>query len=388
MLSTTSMAARAGACRVLGRCASIAPAVRPIRSFAGRQNSFAIAGMMSQQRRGYVSTTNPNPPLGKKNATNENPSRIGLIGARGYTGSALVELLNNHPSIDLQHVSSRELAGQKLEGYTKRDVIYETLSPEDVAQLDSNGKVDCWILALPNGVCGPYVDALDQINSKSVIVDLSADYRWDEKWTYGLPELVKRSKIAQSNRIANPGCYATGAQIGLTGALDLIEGMPVIFGCSGYSGAGSKPNPRNNLEVLKDAIIPYSLTGHVHEREISSQLNHEVAFVPHVAGWFRGITLTLNIPLRKEMTSRDIRQLYQDRYAGEHLIKVVGEAPLVSAISGRHGVEIGGFAVDSTGKRVVIVVTIDNLAKGAATQCLQNMNLALGYNEYEGIPVM
>ncbi|CAG1985506.1 unnamed protein product, partial [Fusarium graminearum] len=62
--------------------------------------------------------------------------------------------------------------------------------------------------------------------------------------------------------------------------------------------------------------------------------------------------------------------------------------PLVSAISGRHGVEIGGFAVDSTGKRVVVVAAIDNLAKGAATQCLQNMNLALGYGEYEGIPVM
>ncbi|KAF5002354.1 hypothetical protein FGRMN_365 [Fusarium graminum] len=388
MLSTSSVAARASACRLVRRCASIAPAVRTIRSPAVRQNNFAVAGMMSQQRRGYVAETNPNPPLGRKNATNETPSRIGLIGARGYTGSALVELLNNHPHIDLQHVSSRELAGQKLEGYTKRDVIYETLSPEDVAQLDSNGKVDCWIMALPNGVCKPYVDALDQASSKSLIVDLSADYRWDEKWTYGLPELVKRSKIAQSNRISNPGCYATGAQIGLSAALDLIEGMPTIFGVSGYSGAGSKPNPRNNLEVLKDAIIPYSLTGHIHEREISSQLNHPVAFVPHVAGWFRGITLTLNIPLRKEVTSRDFRQLYQDRYAGEKLIKVVGEPPLVSAITGRHGVEIGGFAVDSTGKRVVVVVTIDNLAKGAATQCLQNMNLALGYGEYDGIPVM
>jgi N-acetyl-gamma-glutamyl-phosphate reductase/acetylglutamate kinase len=64
----------------------------------------------------------------------------------------------------------------------------------------------------------------------------------------------------------------------------LIEGTPTVFGVSGYSGAGSKPNPRNNVEVLKDAIIPYSLTGHIHEREISTQLNHQVAFVPHVAG--------------------------------------------------------------------------------------------------------
>ncbi|CEI68328.1 Protein arg-6 [Fusarium venenatum] len=390
MFSTTSMVFRAGARRVVRRSIPVLPAMgpSPTRYLAGR-NNFVIASVSQQlQRRGYVAETNPNPPFGKKNASNDGPTRIGLIGARGYTGSALVELLNEHPNMELTHVSSRELAGQELQGYTKRKVIYETLSPEDIAQLDSQGKVDCWIMALPNGVCKPYVDALDGIKSQSVVVDLSADYRWDEKWTYGLPELVKRSKIAQANRISNPGCYATGAQIGLAGALDLIEGTPTVFGVSGYSGAGSKPNPRNNVEVLKDAIIPYSLTGHIHEREISTQLNHPVAFIPHVAGWFRGITLTISIPLNKEMTSRDIRQLYQDRYAGEKLIKVVGEPPLVSAISGRHGVEIGGFAVDSTGKRVVVVVAIDNLAKGAATQCLQNMNLALGYGEYEGIPVM
>jgi N-acetyl-gamma-glutamyl-phosphate reductase/acetylglutamate kinase len=104
------------------------------------------------------------------------------------------------------------------------------------------------------------------------------------------------------------------------------------------------------------------------------------------------------------MTSRDIRNLYQERYAGEKLVKIVGEAPLVKDIAGRHGVEIGGFAVHSSGERVVVCATIDNLLKGAATQCLrmfpchpfikhdtnflsENMNLALGYSEYEGIPL-
>ena len=87
------------------------------------------------------------------------------------------------------------------------------------------------------------------------------------------------------------------------------------------------------------------------------------------------------------MTSRNIRTLYQDRYAGEPLVKVTGEAPLVKAISGKHGVEIGGFGVHSGGQRVVVVATIDNLLKGAATQCLQNMNLALGFGEFEGIPL-
>ena len=97
---------------------------------------------------------------------------------------------------------------------------------------------------------------------------------------------------------------------------------------------------------------------------------------------------TISIPLVQSMTSRDIRALFQDRFAGEKLVKIVGEPPLVKAISGKHGVEVGGFAVHSSGERVVVCVTIDNLLKGAATQCLQNMNLALGYAEYEGIPLV
>jgi N-acetyl-gamma-glutamyl-phosphate reductase/acetylglutamate kinase len=112
-----------------------------------------------------------------------------------------------------------------------------------------------------------------------------------------------------------------------------------------------------------------------------------VAFIPHVAVWFAGIHHTISIPLANQMASRDIRQLYQNRFDKEKLVKVSGESPLVKNISGKHGVEIGGFAVHSSGKRVVINVTIDNLLKGAATQCLQNMNLALGYSEYEGIPL-
>lgn len=180
------MASRAGARHIVRRSASVVPSLGPIRCLAGRQSSLPKAGMAMSQRRLYaIATSNPNPPLGKKNATNETPSRIGLIGARGYTGQALIELLNEHPYMDLQHVSSRELAGQELKEYTKRKIVYETLSPEDVAQLDKDGKVDCWIMALPNGVCKPYVEALDQNNSKSVIVDLSADFRFDDKCKSG-----------------------------------------------------------------------------------------------------------------------------------------------------------------------------------------------------------
>ena len=378
------------------------------RSAPTQQSPFA------QQKRGYATTPNPNPPLGKKNASNTVPARVALIGARGYTGQALIDMLNAHSLMDLRHVSSRELAGQELKGYTKRKVVYENLGPEDVGELQKQGQIDCWVMALPNGVCEPYVDAIDAAqkssNHRSVIVDLSADYRFDSSWTYGLPELTKRSEITQATRISNPGCYATAAQLGIAPILEHLGGEPTVFGVSGYSGAGTKPNPKNDVQLLADNLIPYSLTGHIHEREASNQLGSPISFIPHVASWFQGIHHTINIPLNKTMTSRDIRQIYQDRYAGEKLVKVVGEAPLVKEIMNKHHVEIGAFATNAAGNRVVVCANIDNLLKGAASQCLrtyflhshfaiiyfritnigyptENMNLALGYAEYEGIPL-
>ncbi|KAL9114204.1 MAG: hypothetical protein Q9187_007503, partial [Circinaria calcarea] len=308
--------------------------------------------------RSYATSTNPNPPFGSKNSSNTRPAKVALIGARGYTGQALINLLNAHPNMDLRHVSSRELAGQKLKGYGKKEITYENLSAEDARRMEENDEVDCWVMALPNGVCRPYIESIGQVGKgRSVIVDLSADYRFDSKWTYGLPELVDRSKIARATRISNPGCYATAAQIGIAPLVPYLGGQPTVFGVSGYSGAGTKPSPKNDVVNLTDNLIPYSLTH------------------------------TISIPLSRPMTSRDIRSLYQDRYAGEKLVKVTGEPPLVKDIAGQHGLMVGGFGVHSSGNRVVVCATIDNLLKGAATQCLQNMNLALGYGEYEGIPL-
>ncbi|KAI8934803.1 hypothetical protein NX059_008486 [Plenodomus lindquistii] len=360
---------------------SARPTARVSQRVATASRGFATTASRSSE------TTNPNPPYGVKFKSKDWPSKIALIGARGYTGQALIELLNKHPNMDLRHVSSRELNGKKLEGYTKRNITYENLSPEDVKRMADKGEVDCWVMALPNGVCKPFVDAInDSAKPDALIVDLSADYRFDDSWTYGLPETVDRRKLANTSRIANPGCYATAAQLGIAPLLDFIGGQPTVFGVSGYSGAGTKPSPKNDVKNLTDNLIPYSLVDHIHEKEISRQLGIEVAFIPHVAVWFQGISHTISIPLNRTMTSRDIRNLYQDRYAGEKLVKITGESPLVKNISGKHGVEIGGFAVHSSGKRVVVNATIDNLLKGAATQCLQNMNLALGYGEYDGIP--
>lgn len=282
----------------LGGAAGIgATTTQQTRAFSSGSNANALRATRSRPTTRFstssirtYTTTNPNPPLGSKNNSNTQPTKVALIGARGYTGQALINLINAHPHMDLRHVSSRELAGKKLQGYNKRDITYENLSPEDVKKMSTNGEIDCWVMALPNGVCKPFVDAIDAANQENnVIVDLSADYRFDPNWTYGLPELINRSSIAQATRISNPGCYATAAQIGIAPLVPYLGGQPAVFGVSGYSGAGTKPSPKNDVDNLTNNIIPYSLTDHVHEREISTQLGTRVAFTPHVAVWFQGI---------------------------------------------------------------------------------------------------
>lgn len=347
---------------------------------AGSSGVFASG----QATRSYSTRSSPKPE-----GTNSEKGRVALIGARGFTGRNLISLIDGHPHLEVAHVSSRELKGKKLEGYNKSEIIYENLQLEDVKRLESQGDVDMWVMALPNGICKPFVQAIESANGKSKIVDLSADHRFvpETEWIYGLPELNNRDKIASSKKIANPGCYATGAQVAIAPLTEFITGLPTIFGVSGYSGAGAKPSPKNDPKFLNNNLIPYSLTNHIHEREISTRLGLEVAFTPHVAQWFQGISHTISIPIKKgSLTSEQIRKLYKEFYNNELLVHIDEDIPLVKNISGTHGIAVGGFKVNDAQDRVVVCATIDNLLKGAATQCLQNINLALGYGEYDGIP--
>jgi len=306
---------------------------------------------------------------------------IGIVGARGHTGAELIKLIARHPSLDLAFVSSRELDGQRVADHVDEyagEVRYENLDAPAVAEK----RADAVILALPNGKAADYASA---ISSDSVIVDLSADYRFDDRWYYGLPELTRAAYEGQK-RISNPGCYATAMQLAIAPLKSDLAAPPACFGVSGYSGAGTTPSDRNNPEMLRDNLMPYSLTGHVHEREVTKHLGVPVEFMPHVAPHFRGITMTVNLWLQRAATADAIGERYRSFYAGEPLIRIVDEAPWVSRIAGKHHVEIGGFAVAPGGKRVVIVATLDNLLKGAATQAMQNLNRALGFDEFEAVP--
>ena len=310
---------------------------------------------------------------------------IGIVGARGHTGTELIRLVAAHPQLELAFVSSRELDGQPVADHVDAfhgPLRYQSLDPAAVAARGA----DVVVLALPNGKAAPFVEAIDAAGPDTLVVDLSADYRFDPGWYYGLPEIT-RGRYAGQKRISNPGCYATAMQLAIWPMLDQLAGPPQCFGVSGYSGAGTTPSDRNNPELLRDNLMPYALVDHLHEREVSTRLGVPVEFMPHVAPHFRGITLTANLWLHEPVTVDQVRARYEQRYAGEPLVDVIDQAPWVSRIAGRHGVEIGGFAVAPGGKRLVVVATEDNLLKGAATQAMQNINIALGFDEFASIPL-
>lgn len=193
--------------------------------------------------------------------------------------------------------------------------------------------------------------------------------------------------------------------------------MPTVFGISGYSGAGTKAAassdgagsgagasgggkvtvPKISPEDLQGGVRPYSLTDHIHEHEAGRHLGRlsagrtdgeplPLAFVPAVAPWFQGIIATLSAPLARKTTAKEVRQLYESFYNDMGpLVKLHNNVPEVKDIALQHGIHIGGFQVHSSGTRAVVVGGIDNLLKGAATQCIQNLNIALGYDELAGI---
>lgn len=221
-------------------------------------------------------------------------------------------------------------------------------------------------------------------------------------------EIYSRKAVRDAKLISNPGCYATAVQSLVAPILPLLDTQahPTVFGISGYSGAGTKAAPSGTAakgagatvpkvspEDLQGGVRPYSLTDHIHEREACRHLGRlagkedfSLAFVPSVAPWFQGIIATLSAPLKAKATAKDVRALYEEFYAGQGpLVELINKVPEVSDIALQHGIKIGGIQVHSSGRRVVVVGGIDNLLKGAATQCVQNLNIALGYDELAGI---
>ena len=158
-----------------------------------------------------------------------------------------------------------------------------------------------------------------------------------------------------------------------------------VFGVSGYSGAGSTPSPKNDLDILRDNLLPYALVGHTQERELNRHSGVDVRFMPHVAPFFRGISCTIALDLKTAIGADEALARLQQRFIDEPLVDVIAGDALVTQVRDRNGVVIGGIEADVANKRLVIVSVIDNLLKGAATQALQNLHLCLGLDELSGI---
>lgn len=311
---------------------------------------------------------------------------VGLIGARGYVGLELLALLESHPLLDLAYASSRALAGEPISKHAKASFSgksFEELSPSDIASENA----DIVILALPDAAADPFLEAIEASETKpKLILDLSSDHRFTDDWTYGLSE-HNRAQIIGASRISNPGCYATAAQIALRPILPLLAELPHCFGVSGYSGAGTKRTSRNDHRALHDDLLPYKLVNHTHEREISRHLGTPVRFSPHVVSFFRGIALTVHAKLTNPIDAPTLAALYHDIYDSCELIKVLDdEMPRVRSIVNRDGALVGGFSINpERPDEIAVVCTIDNLRKGAATQAIQNINLALWFDEFIGL---
>jgi N-acetyl-gamma-glutamyl-phosphate reductase len=309
--------------------------------------------------------------------------RLGLIGARGHTGAQLIRLVARHPQFELCLASSRQHDGERIADHVEEvdnnDLRFRLVDAQALASED----LDALILALPNGLAAPYVEAWRGGGHDGPIIDLSADYRFDQSWYYGLPELTRTGAVGQTH-ISNPGCYATAMQLALAPLRDLLVGTPVCFGVSGYSGAGTTPSDRNDPIKLRDNLMPYAPFDHLHEKEVTAHLGHRVRFLPHVAEFFRGISLTVTTQLQDGVRQSDIEARMHGTYDDEPLVHVLDAPPWVAANAGRHHACVGGWR--RRGDEFVIYATLDNLLKGAATQAVQNLNLACGYAELEGIP--
>lgn len=332
--------------------------------------------------------------------------KVAICGASGYTGCELVRLLSAHPLVQITAVTSERSAGKavtELYPHLQRDdLVFEPLVKEKLLQ-----KADIFFTALPHGASQETVDYFFSKGKK--VVDLSADYRLRdrisyEKWyktphefpetleqaVYGLPEL-HREEIKGASLVANPGCYPTGAILGLYPLMKdglALKGSIIIDSKSGASGAGRKADPELSFSAVNESFRAYAVGTHRHTPEIEQELTHAlgssvmVDFTPHLVPIDRGILSTIYLKTGKRLNLKDLHSIYRETYAREPFVRVLGPGrhPDVKNVRGTNFCDIGLFKNPRIGS-VIVVTAIDNLVKGASGQAVQNMNLMAGLDE-------
>jgi N-acetyl-gamma-glutamyl-phosphate reductase len=340
--------------------------------------------------------------------------KVFICGGSGYTGGELIRILSNHPGVVITGVTSERSAGKTVENLFPHlrscsPLVYEHLNPPENMK-----KADLFFMALPHGESQRAVDFFFQHDKR--VIDLSADYRLREpstyeKWynvrhafqatlrraVYGLPEIY-RNKIKKAKLIANPGCYPTGAILGLLPALrnTLIDISSIVIDSkSGTSGAGRKAEVSVSYCEVNEGFKAYAIGTHRHTPEIEQELSLVsgkeivVNFTPHLLPVDRGILTTIYAPLIKKMSVHDIVQKYRDAYKKEPFVRVLeyGLFPNIKYVRGSNFCDIG-LKVNERTNTMIIVTAIDNLVKGASGQAVHNMNIMMGFDEKAGLDSM
>jgi N-acetyl-gamma-glutamyl-phosphate reductase len=333
-------------------------------------------------------------------------TRIGIIGASGYTGAELLRLCATHPDFEVAFATGDTQAGTPVaELYPSLAAVYRDLV---FAQWDPTlaADVDLVFLGLPHGASQSVVPAL--IDRQVQIVDLAADFRLTDaslypqwygsahtapdlldRFAYGLPELY-RAEIAGADAVAVPGCYPTAANLALVPFVHsgLVEPNGIIVdAASGVSGAGRPPKPNTTFCTVDEDFTAYGLLDHRHTPEMEQVLGATVLFTPHLAPMNRGILATCYARPTGELTSDDALEVLHDRYDGEPFVVVTRGSPSTKATLGANTVQVTARVDPRTGW-LVSIAAIDNLVKGASGQAVQCANLMRGLDETIGLPLV
>ncbi|WP_246600121.1 N-acetyl-gamma-glutamyl-phosphate reductase [Skermania piniformis] len=337
------------------------------------------------------------------------PIRIAVAGASGYAGGEILRLLLLHPGLrdgrlELGSLCAAGNAGERLGSISPHLVPLadRVLEPTDVATLRQH---DLVFLALPHGASA---ELAAELPPSTRIVDCGADFRLTDptawarwyggvhagSWPYGLPELPGlRARLRGAGRIAVPGCYPTAASLALAPAVaaGIVAPRVSVVAVSGTSGAGKALKPNLLGSEVMGSVGAYGVGGvHRHTPEIAQNLSAvagtpvTVSFTPILAPMPRGILATCTAVTTVDVD--EARAVYADAYRAEPFVHLLpaNVFPQTGSVLGSNTVSLG-VTVDADAGQLVVVAAIDNLTKGTAGGAVQCMNLALGFDETEGL---
>lgn len=334
--------------------------------------------------------------------------KIGVVGASGYAGGELLRLLSSHPSFEVKVIAAHSQAGELITSVHPQLQKWkdQRFSEYSTAALS---ECDLVFLALPHGESATVIS---QLSPHIKIVDLGADFRlasaasWEQyyggphagTWTYGLADIKAfADEVRKSNRVANPGCYATAIALGTAPAADFADiSDVVVVAASGTTGAGRTAKVNLIASEVAGSLSSYKFGGvHQHTPEIEEALTKitglqsRISFTPILAPMPRGILATITLKLTKDVDTKSAHNHYSTYFADSDFVSILpeGHLPKTAALTGSNMAQIQ-VAVDHHAKRLIVSCAIDNLGKGAAGQAIQNANLMCGLAQTTGLQTM